>query len=77
MPPSADRTRPHHTAWYRQGVVWLGVLVFAASIAGCVWIIMVGLRHADTPLETGRHAIIGVPTAAHSAAPPAHAAASP
>ena len=71
MPPRADHAasaRP--TPWYRQCVVWLGVAVFAASIAGCVWIIMVGLRHADPPVETGRSAIFGVPAAPHSAPPP-------
>lgn len=71
MPPRADRAAAvRRTPWYRQGVVWLGVAVFAASIAGCVWIIMAGLRHADTPLETGRSAIFGVPAAPHSAPPP-------
>jgi hypothetical protein len=71
MPPHADPAlRQPHTAWYRQPVVWLGVLVFAASIAGCVWIIMAGQQHADTPLETGRSAIFGVPATPHSAPPP-------
>lgn len=62
-----DTTRA--TPWHRQGVVWLGVLVFAASMAGCIWIITVGLRHADAPVATGRHAVFGVPATAHSAAP--------
>ncbi|MEO7073386.1 MAG: hypothetical protein ABI300_10655 [Rhodanobacter sp.] len=78
MLPRADRsTTPRHTPWYRQGVVWLGVAVFVASIAGCVWIITVGLRHADTPVQTGRAAVFGVPAAAHSAAPPPRSADSP
>ncbi len=74
MPPRADRAAPaRRTPWYRQGVVWLGVAVFVASIAGCVWIIMVGLHHADTPVETGRSVIFGVPAAPHSAPPPSPA----
>ena len=27
-------------AWYRQPVLWLGAAVFAASMAGCIWIIV-------------------------------------
>lgn len=52
-------------AWYRQPVVWLGVLVFAVSMAGCVWIIMVGQRHADTAIDTGGQ-LLGMPVAARS-----------
>lgn len=63
------------TPWHRQGVVWLGVLVFVASVAGCVWIIMAGLRHTDVPLATGQHAVFGVPATTHSAAPPPAASA--
>lgn len=56
--------------WYRQPVVWLGVIVFLASIAGCVWIVVMSVRYADTPLETS-HAVFGVPVSAHSSrAPP-------
>ena len=40
------------SAWYRQPIVWLGAFVFVASIAGCVWLIVVGTRYADTPLDT-------------------------
>ncbi|WP_291210412.1 hypothetical protein [Dokdonella sp.] len=39
-------------AWYRQPVAWLGVAVLAASLAGCVWLIVLGLRHADEPVAT-------------------------
>lgn len=53
------------SAWYRQPVLWLGIAVFLASIAGCVWMIVLGARHADTPLNTS-HTIFGVPISAHS-----------
>jgi len=39
-------------AWYRQPVAWLGIAVLAASLAGCVWLIVLGLRHADEPVAT-------------------------
>lgn len=58
---SATATR--HGAWYRQPVVWLGTLVFAASIAGCIWIIVVGVRHADVPVDTAHGSVFGVPSA--------------
>lgn len=57
------------SAWYRQPVLWLGVFVFVASLAGCVWIIVLGANHADTPLDTP-HTVFGVPVSAHSSATP-------
>lgn len=56
------------SAWYRQPIVWLGVLVFAGSMGGCIWLIMVGNRYADTPLDTS-HTVFGVPVSAHSSPP--------
>ncbi|UGB37599.1 hypothetical protein [Frateuria soli] len=50
-------------AWYRQPVLWLGAAILAASLAGCVWMIVLGVRHADQPLEmTGRpHTLLDMP----------------
>ncbi|HVC16641.1 MAG TPA: hypothetical protein VNE18_04985 [Rhodanobacter sp.] len=53
------------SAWYRQPVLWLGAAVFIASLAGCVWMIVLGMRHADTPLDTP-HKIFDVPVSARS-----------
>lgn len=64
--PHIDRTRAGD--WYRQPVVWLGVLLFAASLAGCVWMIVLGARHADTPVPTAGGEVFRVPLA-HPAAP--------
>jgi hypothetical protein len=61
------------SAWYHQPVLWLGIAVFLASIAGCVWLIVVSVRYADTPLSTSRP-VFGVPASAHS---PARAQAPP
>ncbi|MBQ4853799.1 hypothetical protein IMW82_03785 [Rhodanobacter sp. B2A1Ga4] len=60
----------HGSAWYRQPIAWLGVFVFVASMAGCIWLIVVGNRYADTPLDTA-HTVFGVPVSAHSSARPA------
>ena len=50
-------------AWYRQPVLWLGAAIFAASLAGCIWTIVLGSRHADLPLDmTERpHTLLDMP----------------
>ena len=46
------------SAWSRQPAVWLGALILAASIVGCVVVIVVAFRFADAPVDTGgRHAM--------------------
>lgn len=57
------------SAWYHQPIVWLGILVFAASVAGCIWLIVVGVRYADTPLDTA-NTVLGVPAGSRSSATP-------
>lgn len=57
-------------AWYRAPVVWLGILIFVASIAGCAWIIVVSAQYGDEPVAAPAHAVLGVPTHA-TPAPPA------
>lgn len=64
---SAPRTEAE-ARWYRQPILWLGIAVFVASMAGCVWIIVAGARSADIPLETS-HTVFGVPASAHSSHP--------
>jgi hypothetical protein len=54
------------TSWHHQPIVWLGVAIFAASLAGCVWIIVAAARHADPPVQATPHAVLGVPSSAHS-----------
>jgi hypothetical protein len=53
------------TPWYRVPVAWLGVLVFAASMAGCVWIIVASVQYRDEPVQAGSHSVMGVPARAH------------
>jgi hypothetical protein len=66
MTTSNDNAAHAGSAWYHQPVLWLGIAVFVASLAGCVWLIVVSIRYADTPLSTS-HAVLGVPASAHSA----------
>jgi hypothetical protein len=56
-----DAPRDNSRAWYRQGIVWLGVAVFAASIAGCIWLIVVAGRNADPELPVAGPQIMKVP----------------
>ncbi|MEO9079108.1 MAG: hypothetical protein ABI268_07315 [Rhodanobacter sp.] len=76
MPISPDAHDSSTSSWYRQPVLWLGMVVFLASMAGCVWLIVVSVRYADTPLNTSP-SVFGVPVSAHSAAPPAPASSTP
>ena len=65
MPASADTAR-RAAAWYRQPVLWLGAAIFAASLGGCIWMIVLGAHHADAPVDTPRTGVFGVPAGAHS-----------
>ncbi|TBR39340.1 MULTISPECIES: hypothetical protein [Dyella] len=68
---SRSRTTARHDGglWYRQPVVWLGMGIFVATLAGCVWMIVLGSRHRDEAVETSRQ-VFGVPKSAHSAPQP-------
>jgi len=67
MPARNDPRRAGHgEAWYQQPVLWFGVAVFAALLAGCIWIIAASMHHADIPLDTSR-GVLGVPAAAGTA----------
>ncbi|RYD14331.1 MAG: hypothetical protein EOP90_14040 [Lysobacteraceae bacterium] len=55
--------------WYRQPVAWLGLAILVASLAGCIWMIVLGARHADEPVPTGAR-VFKVPTTAPADAPP-------
>lgn len=62
-PAATAAAEARRDGWQRQPVLWLALLVFAAALAGCVWIIVAGQRHADTPLPTAR-TVFGVPLSA-------------
>lgn len=58
----ADDAPAQAGAWYRQPVLWLGATIFAASLAGCVWTIVLGARHADMPVQAMQpHSLLGMP----------------
>jgi len=66
MSPRSNRVATAASAWYRQPVLWLGMAVFIGSLAGCVWMVVLGVRHADTPLPTS-HKIFDVPVSSQHA----------
>ena len=68
--PPTRSAEPARSAWYRQPVVWLGALLFAASLAGCAWMIVLGARHADEPIDTGGAEILKMPLARPAPAKP-------
>jgi len=60
-------------AWSRQPVVWLGALILAASIVGCVVTIVLALRFPDPPVETRGGQAMTLPLQRSAdATPPAH-----
>ena len=65
MPRHEARAFAIASSWYCQPVLWLGAVVFIASLAGCVWLIVASVRHADIPLDTS-HTVFGVPDDNHA-----------
>ncbi len=49
--------------WYNTPVLWLGIVLFAASLAGCVLMIVLGARHVDVALPTAGGEIMKMPLA--------------
>lgn len=67
---AAGRNAPERAAgerWYRSPVLWLGIALLAATVAGCIFTIALALRFADTPLPIDEERVFRMP-AAH--APP-------
>lgn len=50
-------------AWWRQPVAWLGAAIFAASIAGCIVMIVLAERNKDEALPAAGNQVLNVPLA--------------
>lgn len=48
--------------WYRQPVLWLAAVIFFASLAGCIHIVVLGARYADEPLNAADERLLKMPT---------------
>lgn len=49
--------------WYNTPVLWLGIVLFTASLAGCVLMIVLGAQHVDVALPTAGGEIMKMPLA--------------
>lgn len=56
-------------AWYRQPILWLAAVLFAATLAGCIALIVLGARYEDEALPTSGSTVLRMP-AARADAPP-------
>lgn len=59
-PPPAD-CEERVIPWYRLPILWLGALIFTASVAGCVLMIVLGSRHADEPIPEAGITLLKMP----------------
>jgi hypothetical protein len=48
-------------AWYRQSILWLGASIFAASLAGCIVMIVLGARHPDEAVAVEGPTVLKMP----------------
>ncbi|MCX7515030.1 hypothetical protein [Frateuria sp. STR12] len=60
--PPAEAAPARADAWYRQPVLWLGAVILVASLAGCIWTIVLSSRYADVPVEDAHpHTLLDMP----------------
>lgn len=48
-------------AWYRQPILWLGAVLFAAMLAASIAMIVLGARHDDAQLPTSGSTVLRMP----------------
>ena len=48
--------------WYRVPVLWLGIALFVASLAGCIGMIMLASQYSDEPMPVGGEQLLKMPT---------------
>ena len=58
---SSAETSTEAGRWYRQPIVWLGGLVFAALLAGITLTVIVSTRFQDEPLPVGSVRVLATP----------------
>lgn len=55
-------TRVRHVQWYRVPVLWLGIALFVASIAGCIGMIVLASQYPDDAVPVGSERLLKMPT---------------
>lgn len=48
--------------WYQQPVLWLGLAILLASVAGCISLIVLGTRYGEEPFPVKTERLLKVPT---------------
>lgn len=49
--------------WYRQPILWLGAVILFASLAGCISMVVLGMRYGDEPLPVSSERLLKIPAA--------------
>jgi hypothetical protein len=55
------QTPPADLRWYQLPLAWLGIVIFAASLAGCVCIIVLAARYPDDSLPASNEQLFKMP----------------
>lgn len=58
---TTTQSEPGAQRWYRMTIVWLGAIIFAASLAGCIAVIVLATQFADEPLPFKGERVFRVP----------------
>lgn len=69
--PRCSAPRGEGGGWHRHPLTWLGGLIFLASLAGCVWLIVMAQRYPDPVLDEVGMKILRMPLEAAPARAPA------
>ncbi|HEX7114558.1 MAG TPA: hypothetical protein VF193_05465 [Steroidobacter sp.] len=56
--------------WYQQPVLWLGLAILLASLAGCISLIVLGARYGEEPFPVETERLLKVPTSQSTALQP-------
>lgn len=48
--------------WYRVPVLWLGIALFGASLAGCIGMIVLASQYSEEPMPVGSERLLKMPT---------------
>lgn len=52
--------------WYRVPVLWLGIALFGASLAGCIGMIVLASQYSDEPAAASGERLLKMPTSRDS-----------
>lgn len=47
--------------WYQQPIAWLGIVLTAALLGGCIWTVVISLRYTDVTTHGNGPTLLGLP----------------